>query len=109
MEHHAEPGASTESPAYGRGTAHLEAALRRDIAVLQRLARTLDAPRVDSHLASLLERLDARTLNVLVLGEFNRGKSALINSLLGEEVLPVGAAPTTYVGHRGSVRTGGAH
>ncbi len=34
---------------------------------------------------------------LLVLGEFKRGKSTLINQLLGREVLPVGAAPTTAV------------
>lgn len=32
---------------------------------------------------------------VVVVGEFNAGKSALINALLGEKVLPEGATPTT--------------
>ncbi len=35
--------------------------------------------------------------SLLVLGEFKRGKSTLINRLLGADVLPVGAAPTTAV------------
>ncbi len=34
---------------------------------------------------------------LLVLGEFKRGKSTLINTLLGADTLPVGAAPTTAV------------
>ncbi|MGE5249523.1 MAG: dynamin family protein [Bacteroidota bacterium] len=32
---------------------------------------------------------------LVVVGEFNAGKSALINALLGEKVLPEGATPTT--------------
>src|SRR5512143_687684 len=32
---------------------------------------------------------------VVVVGEFNAGKSALVNALLGEKVLPEGATPTT--------------
>ncbi len=36
-------------------------------------------------------------MSVVVLGEFNHGKSTVINALLGEEVLPVGITPTTSV------------
>ena len=32
---------------------------------------------------------------VVVIGEFNAGKSSFINALLGEELLPVGVTPTT--------------
>ncbi len=32
---------------------------------------------------------------IVVVGEFNAGKSALVNALLGEKVLPEGATPTT--------------
>lgn len=32
---------------------------------------------------------------IVVAGEFNAGKSALVNALLGEKVLPEGATPTT--------------
>jgi small GTP-binding protein len=32
---------------------------------------------------------------LVVVGEFNAGKSALVNALLGEKVLPEGATPTT--------------
>ncbi len=41
------------------------------------------------------ERLGAGRLNLAVLGEFKRGKSTLINRLLGEPVLPVGVVPMT--------------
>src|SRR5690606_13788513 len=32
---------------------------------------------------------------VVVIGEFNAGKSSFINALLGDELLPVGVTPTT--------------
>jgi small GTP-binding protein len=32
---------------------------------------------------------------VVIIGEFNAGKSSFINALLGEELLPVGVTPTT--------------
>jgi small GTP-binding protein len=34
-------------------------------------------------------------LMVVVIGEFNAGKSTFVNALLGEEVLPMGITPTT--------------
>jgi signal recognition particle receptor subunit beta len=41
------------------------------------------------------ERLGSGRLNLAVLGEFKRGKSTLINRLLGAPVLPVGVVPMT--------------
>jgi len=48
-------------------------------------------------LAALLDRLDAARLRVLVVGEAKRGKSTLINALLGRGVLPSGVTPLTAV------------
>jgi ribosome biogenesis GTPase A len=42
-------------------------------------------------------RLAEGRLTLAVLGEFKRGKSTLINSLLGAEVMPVGVIPMTSV------------
>jgi small GTP-binding protein len=44
-----------------------------------------------------LEALRREEMTVVVLGEFNHGKSTVINALLREEVLPVGITPTTSV------------
>jgi tRNA U34 5-carboxymethylaminomethyl modifying GTPase MnmE/TrmE len=41
--------------------------------------------------------LRAGVFRVLVMGDFNRGKSTLLNALLGSEVLPINATPTTAV------------
>ena len=70
----------------------------RALQVLDRLAE-LAASRGDSAgeaaLRAARERLSAGRLNLAVLGEFKRGKSTLINRLLGEPVLPVGVVPMT--------------
>lgn len=55
----------------------------------------IDAPR--DALATLQEailQLDELFL-IVIVGEFNAGKSALVNALLGEKVLSEGATPTT--------------
>jgi small GTP-binding protein len=46
-------------------------------------------------LAALRGRLAERRLRVLVAGEAKRGKSTLINALLGRPVLPMGVTPLT--------------
>lgn len=48
-------------------------------------------------LTALQERLRAARLRVLVVGEAKRGKSTLVNALLGREVLPTGVTPLTAV------------
>ena len=48
-------------------------------------------------IAALRDRLDAARLRVLVAGEAKRGKSTLINALLGRSVLPAGVTPLTAV------------
>jgi len=48
-------------------------------------------------LTALLDRLDAKRLRVLVAGEAKRGKSTLVNALLGRDVLPSGVTPLTAV------------
>ncbi len=42
-----------------------------------------------------LPKLDEERFTIVVLGEFNHGKSTFINALLGGPVLPTGITPTT--------------
>jgi small GTP-binding protein len=42
-----------------------------------------------------LPKLREERFNLVVLGEFNHGKSTFVNALLGAEVLPTGITPTT--------------
>jgi len=68
--------------------------------VLDRLTRVLEEfPAQDVDLASL--RVAVNQLNdlflLVIVGEFNAGKSAFINALVGAEVMPEGVTPTTAV------------
>jgi ribosome biogenesis GTPase A len=42
-----------------------------------------------------IPKLEAERFHLVVLGEFNHGKSTFVNALLGQDVLPVGITPTT--------------
>jgi len=63
---------------------------------LEELA-VLGAERDREQIAALRDRLAAARLRVLVAGEAKRGKSTLINALLGRPVLPAGVTPLTAV------------
>jgi small GTP-binding protein len=65
-------------------------------AVLDRLDELADDTD-HAALAALRDRLDSARLRVLVAGEAKRGKSTLVNALLGREVLPAGVTPLTAV------------
>src|ERR671935_1884526 len=47
--------------------------------------------------AETVVKLAEALVYVAVIGEFKRGKSTLINALLGEDVLPTGVTPVTAV------------
>ena len=70
-----------------------ESALARALNELAALGTERDR----EQLVALLDRLDAARLRVVVAGEAKRGKSTLVNALLGREVLPSGVTPLTAV------------
>jgi small GTP-binding protein len=74
--------------------------LAEESALLVRLATALEAfPATDEDQQAIRrasEQLGELFLLVIV-GEFNAGKSAFINALVGEEVMPEGVTPTTSV------------
>ena len=52
----------------------------------------------------LVRKLEEDRFHLVVVGEFNHGKSSFVNALLEKEALPVGAAwdvPTVLQRHRG--------
>jgi Dynamin family len=57
----------------------------------------LGTERDREQLAALRDRLAEARLRVMVVGEAKRGKSTLVNALLGREVLPSGVTPLTAV------------
>lgn len=69
---------------------------------LARLERCLiDSGPALSHevrrIAELHERLNAGRFHLAVLGQFKRGKSTLLNALLGESLLPASVVPLTAI------------
>ncbi len=54
-------------------------------------------PITSARLAALAERLRRGEFNVVVVGAFKRGKSTLVNALVGAPVLPTGVLPLTSV------------
>lgn len=45
----------------------------------------------------LTDRLEKNSITVSVIGQFKRGKSALVNAILEDKILPVGIVPVTAV------------
>lgn len=45
----------------------------------------------------LRDKLESQDITVSVIGQFKRGKSTLVNAILGEKLLPVGIVPVTSV------------
>lgn len=68
---------------------------RHALAALQELLARFEAPSEDrATLAASIHQLDELFL-LVVVGEFNSGKSTLINALVGARVLEEGVTPTT--------------
>jgi GTP-binding protein EngB required for normal cell division len=68
------------------------ARVRRSLAAARGLAG-LDP----AGLNALAARAESKRFNLVAVGEFKRGKSSLINALIGAEVLPMGVVPLTAI------------
>jgi len=71
--------------------------LRELCAQVGELADLLEDDSGRKEISILLDLLANNDFHVMVVGDFNRGKSTFINSLLGQVVLPVKATPATAV------------
>jgi hypothetical protein len=70
------------------------------IALASRTAAVLRRLEIESKVRQVVQvqsRLESDHFKIMVFGEFKRGKSALINALLGARVLPEKAVPCTAV------------
>lgn len=73
------------------------AAANDALEVLGAVARDLGADNLVRDTDALRMRIAARRFYVVCIGQFKRGKSTLLNALLGSEVLPTGVVPVTAV------------
>lgn len=65
--------------------------------IAERLGARSLRERVDR---DLVRKLEEDRFHLVVVGEFNHGKSTFVNALLGQAVLPVGVTPTTAAIHQ---------
>jgi len=73
----------------------LDSSLEEADKVLASLGASFAAER--EAMLQLRKRLEGERFHLAVLGQFKRGKSTLLNALLGEEVLPTSVVPLTAV------------
>lgn len=57
----------------------------------------LDMQSCAKGLKQLCEKMSSESFKIMVMGNFKNGKSTFINALLGQEVLPAYAVPTTAI------------
>src|SRR5437016_7566367 len=78
---------------------HHKQAKREIVSRLQQLAELADAVGMITLARDIrttrIPKLEEERFHLVVLGEFNHGKSTFVNALLGEPVLPAGITPTT--------------
>ena len=74
-----------------------EASQDRSLGRLGSLAAEWDARPIAAQARALEQRAAEGRFFVACVGQFKRGKSTLLNALLGEAVLPVGVVPVTAV------------
>src|SRR5262247_4902749 len=78
---------------------HHKQAKREIVARLQQLAELADTVGMVTLARDIrttrIPKLESERFHLVVLGEFNHGKSTFVNALLDKEVLPVGITPTT--------------
>lgn len=73
----------------------LELSLVTDLEKLRELAQKHGHTRSEAELQSAVQRLHSGRFTLAVVGEFKRGKSTLINALLGQDIFPTDVLPTT--------------
>ena len=82
-----------EEPQCSPENSHGESALLR----LGELAEEFEAEQVAADARSVAERVSEGRFYVACIGQFKRGKSSVLNALVGDIVLPTGVVPVTTV------------
>jgi GTPase Era involved in 16S rRNA processing len=79
----------------GRPVEELKELLERARKLCEELGEGISEPL--ARVAELQQRLTDERFHLAVLGQFKRGKSTLLNALLGEPLLPTGVVPLTSI------------
>jgi type IV secretory pathway ATPase VirB11/archaellum biosynthesis ATPase len=79
------------------GYAKIRGQLEESLRALSTLVDERFGPRIAEGTRSLLKKLAEDLFNVVVVGEFKRGKTTFVNALLGADVLPAAVVPLTSI------------
>jgi Dynamin family len=71
--------------------------MQEAVSDIARLAQNVGDDTASALAEELADQLPRGDLNLLIVGQFKRGKSTLVNALLGDDVMPTGALPITGV------------
>ena len=91
------PGSLVRSPPIRPDSAQsdLPSLMNKGITILRDLGPVMEPQ--EKTLTSLRDRLAEGRFQLAVLGQFKRGKSTLLNALLGEDILPSSVIPLTAI------------
>jgi len=64
---------------------------------LESISQTRGSLKVSENLREIEEKLSQNQFNLVVLGQFKRGKSTFINCLIGDRLLPTSVVPLTSI------------
>ncbi len=71
--------------------------LINSLKILKNLEVVKENEGISKKIFSLEEKIEKNEVQIVVLGQFKRGKSSLINSLIGKNVLPTSVVPLTSI------------
>ncbi|HOO49650.1 MAG TPA: dynamin family protein [Alphaproteobacteria bacterium] len=71
--------------------------LMKELSELSELGKKLGAATTSKLLLQSADQIESDKFRLVIIGEFSRGKSTLINALFGEKTLPSSVTPTTAV------------
>jgi GTP-binding protein EngB required for normal cell division len=90
------PGGNDEGAGHGLRDYHAaKLALAAQLRLLREMLHKRGDERSQRQCEDLLRKLAEDRFTLAVLGQFKRGKSSLLNALVGRELLPVGVLPLT--------------
>jgi predicted GTPase len=81
----------------GQTFADLKSGLRAALDQLSELLEERDSPSLAQAVRDLAGKLADERFNVVVVGEFKRGKTSFVNALLGAQLLPAAVVPLTSI------------
>ncbi len=64
---------------------------------MESLSSLRESGKVRENLAEIREKLSQNTFHLVVIGQFKRGKSTFINSIIGDRLLPTSVVPLTSI------------